>query len=83
MKKEIIKVCSSNINVLYDYYILVSGELLGEVILSLEVDSDYKMNLLDVPNITKYMGITGIKVAGIFKENRPEILMNDKYLNYF
>ncbi|OVE69031.1 hypothetical protein CCS79_08885 [Clostridium diolis] len=54
MKKE----CSSNINVLYDDEILISGELLDEVIPNLEVYSDYKINSLDILKIIKCMEVT-------------------------
>ena len=94
MKKEISQKCSSSIELLCNDEMQVSAELLDEIILNSEVDSDYKMNLiyqhlnlLDVPKIMKYMEAIGMNdFVGIFKGNRPKILkndINDKFLNYF
>ena len=82
------------ISILSDNEIQVSVELLDEIILSSEVDSDYKvnliyqhLNLLALTKIIKYMNAIGMNdFVEIFKGNRPKMLindMNDKFLNYF
>ncbi|NRT75150.1 hypothetical protein [Clostridium beijerinckii] len=94
MKKEIVKKCSSNIELLCKDEMQVSADLLDEIILSSTDCYEYKMtliyhhlDLLDLPKIIEYMEFIGMnEFVGIFKGNRPKILINDindKFLTYF